>query len=393
MKRRLKFLLALALFTSVGAWACRYSVRDTGFVDLGDELYQLVLAGSDLGNRVDLYRKITAASLLDANITFVVRETSDADGPTLALEDSTGRRLVLAQGTALPVDVADATTLVESVALSPLRAEIHEKALDAFAVVILVEGGPEADLARVTRSIEAAIRNVQLLMPMMPKPVDTPPAFIRVTPDQIARERVTLWGLGFEPDAVAEPRVALVFGRGRRIGDPLEGPLITQTVLEQRLVIIGQDCECELDREWMKGPLLPARWDADRQRQAVQKLDFDPENPMVRAEVSRIVLRGPGTGQFKKLSGTASELGYSEVLIEDFSLNNVSAPVAINETPELSKNAPEQPGPVQPPVTTLAHSDPLESTRLLTWIIFSGSSLAVLTLAGLWWRKIRREQG
>jgi hypothetical protein len=385
--------MVLVLFTCVGAWACRYSVRDTGFVDLGDESYQLVLAGNDLGDRADLYRQISAASLLDANITFVVRQNSNADEPVLTLEDSTGRRLVLAQGTALPVDVAGATTLVESVALSPLRAEIHEKALDAFAVVVLVEGGDSAELSRVTESIEAAIRNVVRLMPSMPKPVETPPALIRVTPEQFARERVTLWGLGFDPVPVGEPRVALIFGRGRRIGSPLEGPLITQTVLEQRLVIIGQDCECELDREWMKGPLLPARWDADRQRQAVQKLDFDPENPMVRAEVSRIVLRGPGTGQFRKLSGNASALGYSEVLIEDLSLNDLPASDDVEETTEPAEIASAGSGPDKPTTTTLASASPLERTRLLTWFVFSGSSLAVLTLAGLWWRKIRREQG
>ena len=61
------------------------------------------------------------------------------------------------------------------------------------------------------------------------------------------------------------PRLqAIVFGRGRRLGEPLEGALITRTVLQERLAMIGQDCECDLDRAWLKGPVLPGRWEIGR---------------------------------------------------------------------------------------------------------------------------------
>lgn len=385
MKRRLAILFTLLAFAGV-AWACRYSVRDTGFVDLGDENYQLVLTGNNLGERAELYRRIAAASLLDANITLVVRDQPDVGEPSLTLVAQDGRTLVLARGEELPSDVAGATTLIESIALSPLRAEIHEAALRSFAVVVFIEGGAAAEVSRVQASIEAAIRQVTRLMPGMPKPVDTPPALIRVSAERLAAERVTLWGLGFDPEPADEPRVALVFGRGRRIGSPLEGPLITQTVVQERLVIIGQDCECELDREWMKGPLLPARWDAGRQQQALQSLGFDPENPLVRAEVSRIVLRGPGTGQMKKLAGTASGLGYSEVLLDELPTNELPDLESAGVTAATEQVSDE-------PAPALAAANPLERTRLFTWFILSGSSLAVLLLAGWWWRKIRREQG
>jgi hypothetical protein len=383
MKRRLAIAFTLLALVGV-AWACRYSVRDTGFVDLGDEHYQLILTGNHPGERTELYRRIAAASLLDANITLVVREPPDAAEPSLTLVAQDGRTLVLARGGELPSDAAGATTLIESVALSPLRAEIHEAALKSFAVVVLIEGGAAAEVSRVQASIEAAIRQVTLLMPGMPKPVDTPPALIRVSAERLAAERVTLWGLGFDPEPADEPRVALVFGRGRRIGSPLEGPLITQTVVQERLVIIGQDCECELDREWMKGPLLPARWDAGRQQQALQSLGFDPENPLVRAEVSRIVLRGPGPGQVKKLAGTASALGYSEVLLDELPTEEFPDVESAGATEAAEQVADE---PVIPAV------NPLERTRRFTWFVLSGSSLAVLLLAGWWWRKIRREQG
>ncbi|MCW5555299.1 MAG: hypothetical protein KIS67_24450 [Verrucomicrobiae bacterium] len=380
MKQRAVILFVFLTLLSV-AWACRYSVRDTGFVDLGDEPYQLVLAGNDLGARGDVYRRIAAASLLDANIVFSAREETTMAVPTLTLVAADGRKLLIAQGDELPMEVPAATALIESVALSPLRAEIHEAALNAFAVVILIEGGPAAEVARVRSASEAAIRAVTRLLPSMPKPVDTPPKLIRVTADTAARERVTLWGLGFAPEPANEPRVAVVFGRGRRIGSPLEGPLITQTVLQERLVIIGQDCECELDREWMKGPLLPARWDADRQRLAVQRLGFDPENPMVRAEVSRIVLRGPTAGQVRKLPGVAPGIGYSEVSVEEIATDS---PMSDEPAPAVATS------PTPSGATTVVALD--TSSRMLWVLLVAGAAVLVVVAIG-WWYKIRREQG
>lgn len=380
MKQRAVIIFVFLTLLSV-AWACRYSVRDTGFVDLGDDPYQLVLAGRDLGTRGDVYRRVAAASLLDANITFSARDETAPAEPILMLMAADGRKLLVAHGGELPTEVTAATALIESVALSPLRAEIHEAALNAFAVVVLIEGGPATEMARVQAAIEGAIRAVTKLMPSMPKPVDTPPKLIRVAADAAARERVTLWGLGFDPELADEPRVALVFGRGRRIGSPLEGPLITQTALQERLVIIGQDCECELDRQWMKGPLLPARWDADRQRLAVQRLGFDPENPMVRAEVSRIVLRGPVAGQVRKLSGAAAGIGYSEVLVEEIATDS---PIAEETVLEVAAT------PTLAAATTLA---PLDASSRMLWVFLVAGAAVLVAVAVGWWCKIRREQG
>ena len=92
--------------------------------------------------------------------------------------------------------------------------------------------------------------------------------------------------------------------------------MITATALRERLVLVGQDCECDLDREWLRGPLIPARWDESMQQAAVKRLGFDPESPMVRSEVARIVERGPITGQKRKMTGTSQALGYAEESVE-----------------------------------------------------------------------------
>ena len=39
----------------------------------------------------------------------------------------------------------------------------------------------------------------------------------------------------------------------------------------------------------MRGRMLPVKWDADRQTRLAKSLGFDPENPMIKLEVSRIL--------------------------------------------------------------------------------------------------------
>ncbi len=382
-------ILGLILLNLGSALACRYSVRDTGFVDLGEEAYTLVLSGRDLGAQADLYRRIAAASLLDANIVFSVRQDAEAREPTLKLEGAKGRELVVARGEELPKDPPGATALIESIALSPIRAEIQERALNSFAVIVLVEGIQTNENARVGGSLAAAVRDVSRLMITMPKPVKTPPAILRIPVHRQAAERVTLWGLGFDPEPSLDARVAIVFGRGRRLGSPLEGPLITQTSVQERLVIIGQDCECELDRSWMKGPLMPGRWDDARQSMAARSLGFDPENPLVRAEISRIVMRGPGEGQKKKLAGASHTLGYSEISLDE------SPPVAEQET-EVSppSDASTMPSKKSAPVPDEQGPRFLAwGSGLFLWELVGVAGLAVVGLAAIWWRRVGREQG
>jgi hypothetical protein len=84
------------------------------------------------------------------------------------------------------------------------------------------------------------------------------------------------------------------------MGEPLFGPLITRTQIEENLILIGQDCECDLERSVLRGRRVLLTWDDDHRSAAQRTLEFDPENPLVRAEVSRILSRGreeKGTSQ------------------------------------------------------------------------------------------------
>jgi len=385
-------------FVAVSAWACRYSVRDTGFVDLGLEAYRLRWV-PELGASAEVRSK---AELLLRDSNLIWDEDPAGGGfprtAGLYLRDVEGRILSLP----LP-NPSDATAVlrgVETAVTSPLRERVYREGLRAYALVLLLEGTDGEANARVRQDVDSAITATARLLSSMPKPVETPPQMVALSLKDQATEKVLVWGLGLDPASTDSPRVVLVFGRGRRLGSPLEGPLITQTALRDRLLLIGQDCECDLDRAWLKGPLLPGRWGRELQQAALDTLGFDPGNPMVRAEISRIVERGPQNPGRRRPPSSGTSLGYSEESVETVlgsesdpaeSLNTGAAPAtfetstdptaAIAPTALTSSIALSKP----PPAPT-----PTNPGRGLWFVLAGALSVLFAVGLGLWFRASRR---
>ncbi len=305
------------LFWISPAYACRYSVRDAGFVDLGTHSFRLRSRFPRELSEIQRAALLQKARVLlsDSNISVVeLSDSTDSQHPPgFLLEADTE------QGLSIPVgkgSSAEFEAALHSIASSPTRDRLYQETLRAYAVVLLIEGTDTLANRRARADAQTAIEATTRLLASMPKPVSIPPQQISLSPDQQTREAVLLWGLGLDPALTDGPRIVLVYGRGRRLGAPLEGPLITQTALRDRLILIGQDCECDLDRAWLRGPLLPGRWTLDLQKTALTQLGFDPSNPMVRAEISRIVERGPQVGPRKRPPSSTQALGYSEDAVE-----------------------------------------------------------------------------
>ena len=385
-------------FVAVSVWACRYSVRDTGFVDLGLEAYRLRWvpesgASAEVRSKAELL-------LRDSNVVWDEDPAGEGFPRTagLYLRDVEGRILSLP----LP-NPSDATAVlrgVEMAVTSPLRERVYREGLRAYALVLLLEGTDGEANARVRQDVDSAITATARLLSSMPKPVETPPQLVAVSLKEQATEKVLVWGLGLDPASTDSPRVVLVFGRGRRLGLPLEGPLITQTALRDRLLLIGQDCECDLDRAWLKGPLLPGRWGRELQQAALDTLGFDPGNPMVRAEISRIVERGPQNPGRRRPPSSGTSLGYSEESVETVlgsesdpaeQLNTGAAsaasatstdptaaiaPTALTSSTALSKS---------PPAPT-----PTNPGRGLWFVLAGALSVFFAVGLGLWFRASRR---
>ncbi len=348
--------LAFAALAPLDTAACRYSVRDTGFVDL-DQPPWLVRLSWVPEPRLELWHEAARLRLRDSNLRLDSESTPGPEG--VFLVDAGRRSLPLLAGEPLPATQDAITALLERVALSPARDQLHEQLLRAFAVLVLVEGSDPARTAAARRTAEDAIRDFTPLLRSLPKPVDTPPQLLVLPVRAQAAERILVWSLGFDPAPSPEPRLAVVYGRGRRAGQPLEGPLVTRTALSELLALIGQDCECDLDRALLQGPVFPARWDSTRQATAAKLLGFDPENPLVRTEVTRIVLRGAGAGTARRSPTSAFDtlaLGYSEEPVtpepEDSATTNAIAPIP--PIPPISPNPSPQPTAAvpEPPPTT-----------------------------------------
>jgi hypothetical protein len=396
---RFRSKLGLLMFlVAVSAWACRYSVRDTGFVDLGLEAYRLRWV-PESGTSAEVRSK---AELLLRESNVVWDEDPTGGGfpraAGLYLRDVEGRILSLPLPN--PSDAPAVLRGVEMAVTSPLRERVYREGLRAYALVLLLEGTDAAANARVRQDVDSAITATARLLSSMPKPVETPPQLVSVSLKDQSAETVLVWGLGLEPVLSDSPRIAIVYGRGRRLGLPLEGPLITQTALRDRLLLIGQDCECDLDRAWLKGPLLPGRWGRDLQQAALDTLGFDPGNPMVRAEISRIVERGPLNPGRRRPPSSGSSLGYSEESVETApgSESDPADPTNTGDTLDTSATSTNPTASTVPTASTSSAAvlkpsptpAPTNPGRGL-WFVLAGSLIVfVVAGLGLWLRASRR---
>lgn len=359
---RPSYIIVCLLLMATLALACRYSVRDVGFVELQPKPYRLIYfydpESAPQKSALESVKSAATAIFLDANVRLDPAEFNDSaytdywnrltdPKPALPfglLVDPEDRTLSIPYPPENPESSQDtlkerAWSWVESIVKSPGRDKILALAPVAYAVTLLVEGDDPQPTEKARQSITTAILEISEFIPSMPKPVDTPPKLSVISAKQREAEKILLWSLGMEWKATSDPQVATIMGKGRRIGPSLPGPLITATRLREILSVIGQDCECELDRSWMQGPMIPAVYGREFRQEAYVQLGFDPENPSVKSEISRIISRGPnsqnGSTSVANAPSAAVEnlfMGYSEQSLETESSDSMSLE-------ELKKNA------------------------------------------------------
>ncbi|MBI2927563.1 MAG: hypothetical protein HYY24_17850 [Verrucomicrobia bacterium] len=339
-------LIALCVLVHGSAWACKYSVRDVGFVGLEAVPYRVCCFVHRQADKdfAELLKQTASVMFFDANVELELIDPelqTDHAAMRLArahnLERFPAAILVSAdeRSLPLPIDLAahqsvkdQVWSLLEGIISSRRRDELLRQLPAAYAVVVLVESKDAAANERARLAIRSAIAEITQQMPQMPKPVKVPPQMLALRPDEVAAEATWLWGLGLEIDAAQEPQVAVLYGRGRRIGPNLGGPQISAARLREILAVIGQDCECDLDRSWMQGPVIPARWDGDMRETVLKSLGFDPESPLVKVEISQILARGPIARP--KAAGGDAALDNLLFSYREVSLGDDSQPAASN---------------------------------------------------------------
>lgn len=292
-----------------GAFACRYNVRDIGFIDLDKSSYILYgfLSGGAPTGVVETFTTVTDSALEQCNIRAeyidVKNQSQHPALEYLSARDASSLPafvLVSPDGQSTPVTISKADELVPqelSAALAPIissstRNEILEKICRTFGVILLIEGTDSDANSQAHEAIQSSITRIQEQMKWMPKAIAQPPETVVINPESFSEEKTLLWSLGLETKATKDPRAAVIYGKARWIGPIMNGEEITERNLVGVFSIIGADCECSFDISWTQGTRLPVKWDRIRHKQVVASLGFDPENPMIKTEASRILGRG-----------------------------------------------------------------------------------------------------
>ena len=315
-------------------FACRYNVREVGFVDLGIERYRLYgyVDKNTPAEITSSFEQISYAALLESNIEAeIIDVNQQKDHPAIKYLDSLqlaalaagqiqtfpSAVLVSPDGQTLSVPLNSTRqpfeqtlrSALDDILSSPKRQEILQQVAKAYGVVLLIESADGEQNKKAKEAARGAIKLVAGQMQYLPKPIAHPPVLIEVSQASLSQENVLLWSLGLDKDKLDQPHAAVLYGRGRWIGPMFKGEQITQDNLTAVLFVIGEDCECGFDHRWLQGTMLPARWDENLLSSAAESLGFDPESPMIKAEISWIVGRG-----FSSYPDVP--LGYQELVVE-----------------------------------------------------------------------------
>jgi hypothetical protein len=359
-------------------FACPYSIRDAGFVELEPARYGLYcLVRDDTPQKDEIataFEEVAAAVLLDSNIWPEVVNVDEQEShpvnqhvnfwnvktfPAVIMVAEGCRSLALPPLSADEPLKGQAWSLLESAVSSPKRDELMQHAAKAWCTVLLVEGEDAAENQRARESVAEAGELITGAITPMGRVIQEGPQMVVVSSESSAEEKVLLWSLGLDKSDGA--RAAVLYGRGRQMGPVLEGEYLTKDFLLDIFYAVGLDCGCQTDSRLLAGRVVPLRWGTDIQTEVAANLGFDPESPMVKTEVSRL---WPGGASFVQ-----EPLEYSEGVFE----------YGEEEAVDLEEDA---------PVEEVASELPIEASALTLGeragksVLFIGGGLVLLVLVG-----------
>ena len=359
------------------SFACPYSVRDVGFVELKPSRYMLYcLVRDDTPDREkteSTLEELSGIVLLDSNVAGEVVNVDQQDAhpateynrfwdiktyPAAILVSPDGRSLILPMARADEPFKETAWSVLGHVASSPKRGELIQHIARAWCIVLLVEGRDPAENKRAREAVTEAIAIITGSTTAMGRVVHEPPHLIVVSPESFPEEEVLLWSLGLDDHGDRGPRVAVLYGRGRQMGPVLEGDNLTRDSVLNLLYVIGMDCGCQTDRRLLTGRVIPLTWGSTVHAVLVGQLGFDPESPMVKTEVSQIWSGGATYAE--------GPLGYSEGVF------------GYTEQPLDPESAPAGDVVSGSPTTSV----PTFGKRAERTVLFIGGALTLLVLIG-----------
>ncbi|MGC9329349.1 MAG: hypothetical protein ACP5I1_17070, partial [Candidatus Hinthialibacter sp.] len=203
---------------------------------------------------------------------------------------------------------------LDAIVSSDLREKIIKDVIRTYGVIVIIDGLDETENQRVHQIVQGVIDRVADNMSALPKNINYPPVMHRISADELADEKILLWSIKADVSG-RESQVAVIYGRARRIGHVLSGREITGKSLIGVVSMIGLSCECGLDRKWMMGVMIPFRWSSEHSEEMARQLEFDPDNPLVKTEISQILsLSASRGGPSGGMDGLL--MGYNEIAVD-----------------------------------------------------------------------------
>lgn len=274
---------------------CRFTVREIGFTTLSQDIYSLIIV-DEKADAMDQQWKRVHKRLSDSNIRLaVLHPEHDAAHPFVKQVVNNGVKLpakvlLAPDGRLLELSEYSVSELLGQGLDSPVCRRLRNELPEVFSVILYVPGKDEQVNRKVEDVINRDCDQIENSMPHMPKEVKKGPVVVTVLNEEILQETVPLWALGIEQQP-NEPMAFVLYGRGRIMGTAVSASSILEGNLFKLMSMIGADCECGLDRKWMLGHQLPLFWSVANRQHLMDEVGFDVDNPMILAEMSRILAK------------------------------------------------------------------------------------------------------
>ena len=389
MLRRTELPILVSFATAIAACvasfspllACRYNVRDVGFVDQGRSTYQLELPGWDADALASLRKEFPAGNIQVATQQPVASHPDQ----TASLKSPGDKQLTLG---AEPSTGWTASQLHDA-CVSKLSQSLVDRLIDCHSIVLLVEGANERANQLARKQIESAIEEVLATRSLWPKPIANPPEIVTIKSADRASELFLLESLGVDQRSDA-PQAAILFGRGRRLGPVLANDDLQAGKLPRQLSVISIDCECDFNVAAMIGPMIPHAWSSKHEARASKSLQFDPGLPLVQVEVEQILSRWPRNPEAVSSEPSFGDplLGYQEILLPTGDELTAEPPASEQAPSEVAQEDSPQPRAASEDSHSVG-APPAESDSALAWEPIAwtlGGLLLFSTLAsGLLW--------
>ena len=284
-------IVLLLCMYATSSYACRYTIREIGFSTLSRVTYVLYRVDANSS----IFPKQQALGFSDSNITpLALQLTTDSKNPIVRFVKANNLKLpayvLMDQNNrmlSLPTDNYE-NGIEKNSLFSPIQNRMVSELPNIYATVILVEGRNSEENKNAISSVSKACERLVNVIPNMPKMVEEGPNMAVITKDNFEEEKTLLWSLGIE-EIPLNPIAFIVYGRGRIMGEKIDYKDMKSDTVFKLLSIIGADCECGLDRKWMLGYQVPLNWPKKVGQLLNDKLGFDVDNPMILAEMSRIL--------------------------------------------------------------------------------------------------------